>query len=58
MDNNTTCPVIVVRDVLIKMFDVIVRTIFNIRHVPVLHKSLLLLEKFCKQGLKFVGEKD
>ena len=57
MDNNTTYPVIGVEDVRIKMFDGIVRTVSNIRYIPVLHKSLLSLEKFCKQDLKFIGER-
>ena len=58
MDNNTTYPVIGVGDVRIKMFDGIVRMVFNVRYVPAPRKSLLSLEKFYKQGLKFIGEKD
>ena len=48
LGDNTTCPMIRVGDVRIKMFDGIVRTVSNVRHVPALRKSLLSLEKFCK----------
>nr|CAD1827481.1 unnamed protein product [Ananas comosus var. bracteatus] len=41
-----------------RCFDGVVRTVSNIRHVPALRKSLLLLGMFCKQGLRFVSEKD
>ena len=58
MGNNTTCPVIGVGDVRIKIFDDIVRIIFNVWHVPSLRKSLLSLGKFCNKDLKFIGEKD
>ena len=58
MGNNTTCPVIGVGDVRIKIFDGIVRMVYNVWHVPALRNSLLSLKKFCKQGLKFIGEKD
>ena len=47
-----------VGDIWIKMFDGIVRTVSNVRHIPALHKSLLSFEKFCKQDLKFAREKD
>ena len=58
MDNNTTCLVIGVEDVRIKMFDGIVWMASNVQHVSALRKSLLSLGKFYKQGLKFIRKKD
>lgn len=49
--DNTACLLVGVEDVQIKMFDGVVRTVSNVRHVTTLWKSLLSFEKFCKQGL-------
>nr|CAD1835506.1 unnamed protein product [Ananas comosus var. bracteatus] len=58
LGDNTVCPVVGVRDVRIKMFDGVILTVSNVWHVLALRKSLLSVEIFCKQRLRFVGEKD
>lgn len=41
MGNHTACKIIGIRIVKIKMFDRVVRTLTDVRHVPILRKSLI-----------------
>ena len=43
MGNDATCPVIEIGTVKIKMFDVVVRVLSNVKHVPNLRKNLISL---------------
>ena len=56
MGNNMTCKVVGIGTVRIKMYDGVVRTLFDIRHVPYLKKNLLSLGIFDSQGYKYTGE--
>ena len=42
MGNNMTCNVVGIGTVRIKMYDGVVRTLFDIRHVPYLKKNLFV----------------
>ena len=43
MGNNTSCKVVGIRNIRIKMFDGVVRTLCDVRHVPDLRKNLISL---------------
>ena len=43
MGNDSTCPIIGIGTVKIKMFDGVVRVLGNVRHVPDLRKNLISL---------------
>ena len=56
IENNVTCKVVGLGIVRIKTYDSVVRTLFNVRHVPNLKKNLLTLGIFNSQGYKYNGE--
>ncbi|KAK6283915.1 hypothetical protein POUND7_002867 [Theobroma cacao] len=56
MGNNGEYRVVGVGEVRIKMFDGCICTIYDVRHVLALKKSLLSLRMFDKLGMKFIGE--
>ena len=53
LENNMSCKVIGVGTVRIKMFNGIVRTFTNVRHVPNLKKSLVSLGILDSQGYEY-----
>ena len=55
MGNNTTCKVVGIGTVRIKMYDGIVRTMIDVRHMPDLAKNLLSLSTFDCQGYNYTG---
>ena len=56
MGNNMTCKVLGIGTVRIKMYDGVVRTLSNVRHVPDLRKNLVSLGIFDSQGYKYTSE--
>ena len=56
MGNNMTCKVMGIGIVRIKMYDGVVRTLFDVCHVPDLKKNILSLGIFDSQGYKYTGE--
>uniref|UniRef100_A0A2N9JAK8 Uncharacterized protein n=1 Tax=Fagus sylvatica TaxID=28930 RepID=A0A2N9JAK8_FAGSY len=55
MGNNTTYKVVGIGTVRIKMYDGIVRTMTDVRHMPDLAKNLLSLSTFDSQGYNYTG---
>ena len=56
MGNNAACKVVGKGTVRIKMYDGIVRTLTDVRHVPDLKKNLISLGTLDSQGCKFSAE--
>ena len=56
MGNNTTCKVVGIGSIKIKMFDGIVRTLTDVRYVPGLKKNLLSLGTLDKIGCRITCE--
>ena len=55
MGNNMTCKVVGIGTVRIQMYDGIVRTMTNVRHMPDLVKTFLSLSTFDSQGYNYSG---
>jgi hypothetical protein len=55
MGNNTTYKVVGIGTVRIKMYNGIVRTMTDVRHMPDLAKNLLSLSTFDSQGYSYSG---
>ncbi|KAK4589439.1 hypothetical protein RGQ29_020135 [Quercus rubra] len=56
MGNNMICKVLGTGIVRIKMYDGVVRTLSNVRHMPDLRKNILSLGIFNSQGYKYTSE--
>ena len=56
MGNNATCKVASSATVHIKMFNGVVRTLSDIRHVPDLKRNLISLSTLDAKGYKYTGE--
>lgn len=56
MGNKVPCKTVVVGSIKIKMFDGIVRTLIEVRHVPKLKKNLISLGVLDFGGYKFTGQ--
>ncbi|TXG53494.1 hypothetical protein EZV62_022663 [Acer yangbiense] len=56
MGNNMSCKVVGIDTVRIKMFDGIIRTLFDVRHVLDLKKNLISLGTIDSQGYKYSSE--
>ena len=52
---NHSCKIVGVGNVTIKMFDGVIRTLTNVRHVPELKKNLISLGVLDSCGHKFTG---
>ena len=52
MGNNATCKIVGVGSIQIKMFDGMVRTLSDVRHVPGLKKNLISLSTLDKNGCR------
>ena len=53
MRNNMLCKIIGIRSIKIRMYDSIVRTLSNIRHVPNLKKNLISLGTLTPTAISF-----
>ena len=58
MGNNASCRMIGIGTVKIRMFDGVVRTLCDVRHVRDLRRNLISIGALCNFGLKCVIEKD
>jgi len=56
MRNNMPCKTISIGSIKIRMYDGIVRTLSNVRHVPDLKKNLISLDTLDSNGYKFSTE--
>ena len=56
MGNNASCKVAGIGTVRIKMFDGVVRTLGDVRHVPDLKRNLISLSTLDSKGYKYTGE--
>ena len=56
MGNNASCKIAGIGMVRIKMFDGVVRTLGDVRHVPDLNRNLILLSTIDSKGYKYTGE--
>ena len=56
MGNNVSCKVASIGTVRIKMFDRVVRTLGDVRHVPDLKRNLISLSTLDTRGYKYTGE--
>ena len=54
--NNSSCKVASIGIIKIKMFDGIVRTLNDVRHVPDLKRNLISLNTLDLKGYKYTGE--
>lgn len=56
MGNNVSCKIAGIGTVKIKMFDGVVRTLVDVRHVPDLKRNLISLSTLDSKGYKYTGE--
>ena len=56
MGNNHACKAIGIGSIQIKMYDEVVRTLTDVRHIPTLKRDLLSLGALDSNDCKFVGE--
>ncbi|KAL5739750.1 hypothetical protein ACOSP7_028640 [Xanthoceras sorbifolium] len=56
MRNNTQCKTVSIGTIRIRMYDGIVRTLFDVRYVPDLRKNLISLGTLDSNGCKFSAE--
>src|SRR5262249_19085966 len=56
LGNNAFCRVTYIGTIKIEMFDGVVRTLGNVRHVPDLKRKLISLSTFDIKGYKYTGE--
>ena len=56
MDNDASCKVIGIRNIRIKMFDSVVRTLCDVRHVPDLRKNLISFGALYSNGFCYKSE--
>ena len=56
MGNNASCKVAGIGTICIKMFDGVVRTLGDVRHVPDLKRNLISLSTLDTKGYKYTSE--
>ena len=56
MGNNASCKIAGIGMVRIKMFDGVVRTLGDVRHIPDLKRNLISLSTLDLKGYKYTGE--
>ena len=56
MGNNAPCKIVGIGTVRIKMFDGVVRTLSDVRHVPDLKRNLISLNTLDVKRYKYTGE--
>ena len=54
--NKASCPIVVVGDFRIIMFDSVVRILTGVLHVPSMNRHLISLDTLDKEGFRCVGE--
>ena len=56
MGNNASCKVVGIRTIHIKIFDGVIRTHGDVKHVPDLKRNLISLSTLDTKGYKYIGE--
>ena len=56
MENNAICKVVGIGTIKVKMFDNVVRTLMDVRHVPDLKKNLISLGTLDSNGFRYKSE--
>ncbi|KAG8485080.1 hypothetical protein CXB51_021402 [Gossypium anomalum] len=56
MGNNTSCKITSVGTIKVNMFDGVVRTLSNVRHVPELKRNLISLSTLNLKGYRYIAE--
>ena len=56
MRNNASCKIVGIGTVRIKMFDGVIRTLGNVRHVPHLKRNMISLSILDSKGYKYTCE--
>ncbi|KAG8489449.1 hypothetical protein CXB51_017818 [Gossypium anomalum] len=56
MGNNTSCKIAGVRTIKVKMFDGVVKTLSNVRHVPELKRNFISLSTLDSKGYRYTAE--
>ena len=56
MENNLVCKVVGTTTIKVKMFDNVVRTLKDVRHVPDLKKNLISLGSLDSNGFRYKSE--
>ncbi|KAG8482734.1 hypothetical protein CXB51_024185 [Gossypium anomalum] len=56
MGNNASCKIAGVGTIKVKMFDGVVRTLSDVRHVPELKRNLILLSTLDSKGYRYIAE--
>ncbi|KAG8498213.1 hypothetical protein CXB51_006868 [Gossypium anomalum] len=56
MGNNASCKIASVRTIKVKMFDGVVRTLSDVRHVPELKRNLISLNTLDSKGYRYTAE--
>ncbi|KAG8472527.1 hypothetical protein CXB51_034427 [Gossypium anomalum] len=56
MGNNTSCKITSVGTIKVKMFDAVVRTLSDVRHVPELKRNLISLSTLDTKGYRYTAE--
>ena len=56
MGKNSSCKIVRTRTIKIKMFDGIIRTLTNVRHIPDLKRNLISLSTLDSNVYKFIDE--
>ncbi|KAG8489524.1 hypothetical protein CXB51_017540 [Gossypium anomalum] len=58
MGNNASCKIVGVGTIKVKMFDGVVRTLSDVRHVPELKRNLISLSTFNSKGYRYTTESE
>ena len=53
IDNDVSCRVVIIGNFIVKMFDGVIRTLCDVRHVPNLRKNLISLETLDDNGFNY-----
>ena len=56
MRNNASCKIDGIRTVIIKIFDGVVKTLGDVRHIPNLKRNLISLSTLDSKWYKYTGE--
>ena len=56
MGNNASCKIASVGTIKVKMFDGVVRTLSDVRHIPKLKRNLISLSTLDSKGYKYTAE--
>jgi hypothetical protein len=56
MGNNDSCKVVGMRNIKIKIFDDVIRMLYDVRHISYLRKNMILLGSLDRNGFSFKFE--